>query len=172
MLRHNFDPTIWGSKAWDFMHYIALSYPTHPTINDKRQYKNFFMQIGKVLPCDKCVDNYTHNHINFTIDQYLSGPTALFNWTVLMRNEVKKMNKQTNFHDKKTLKNYLMNVKQHHHQNYQKCVLFFGMLLLVISYVYYFSHARIKNQPPDNTELKEKFKKLQNILTTYRKKTI
>jgi len=84
----NFQPVIWGGAAWKFLHCVALSYPTNPTVAIKNDYKNFFMSIGNVLPCNSCAGNFEEHIKIHNIDNYLSHPHDLFEWTVLMRNEV------------------------------------------------------------------------------------
>ena len=36
------DPKIWGPPGWLFLHTITFNYPTNPTEEDKKYYKNFF----------------------------------------------------------------------------------------------------------------------------------
>ena len=49
-----FQTTVWGPAAWLFLHCIALNYQT----KQKRVYKLFFKNLGGVLPCGSCRDNY------------------------------------------------------------------------------------------------------------------
>ena len=62
-----FSPKIWGPSAWKFIHTIALSYPDNPTPFDKENYKNFFLSLKKILPCDKCRYHYNENIKNLDI---------------------------------------------------------------------------------------------------------
>jgi len=84
----NFQPTIWGGAAWKFLHTVALAYPANPTAAHKSDYRNFFLSIGNVLPCETCSGNFQEHIKKHNIDNYLGHPHDLFEWTVLIRNEV------------------------------------------------------------------------------------
>ena len=84
-------PKIWGGGAWNFLHSIALSYPANPTQQDKNDYKNFFLSLDKILPCETCAKHFIVNKKTHNINKYLSGPHQLFSWTVKIRNEVQKI---------------------------------------------------------------------------------
>ena len=91
MYKISFIPTVWGSSAWKFLHTIALSYPQKPTQQDKSDYKQFFLLLEKVLPCETCADNFKQHIKEIQIDKHLNGPHELFSWTVKMRNAVQKV---------------------------------------------------------------------------------
>jgi hypothetical protein len=84
------DPNVWGPKAWFFIHNIALTYPRNPNSEDKKIYKNFFVTIGKVLPCNTCKSHYAENLIMSELDNGLKSNIDLFKWTVDMHNKVNK----------------------------------------------------------------------------------
>jgi len=90
MNKINFIPSVWGSGAWKFLHCIALSYPAKPSQQDKTDYKEFFLLLEKVLPCDTCSGNFNQHIKEIPIDKHLNGPHDLFSWTVKMRNAVQK----------------------------------------------------------------------------------
>jgi len=52
---------IWGPWAWCFLHTISFNYPTNPTSEDKKNYKNFILNLQHVLPCGHCRKNYNKN---------------------------------------------------------------------------------------------------------------
>ncbi len=89
----NFSPSIWGNHAWSFLHAVALSFPVNASIQTKQDYKDFFLSIGKILPCHTCQNNFASHIVKpeLNIDKYLGHPHDLFSWTVKMRNEVQKM---------------------------------------------------------------------------------
>ena len=91
MSKNNFTPKIWGPHAWKFLHMVALSYPSQPTSEDKRAYKSFFSGLGKILPCKKCQTNFAEHIKKFDINKYLDGPDSLFDWVMLVNNEVSTM---------------------------------------------------------------------------------
>ncbi len=49
---------IWGPGGWTFMHSITFGYPISPNEEQKKQYKQFFISVGDVLPCSYCRDSY------------------------------------------------------------------------------------------------------------------
>lgn len=89
------DPNIWGKHGWKFIHYVAQGYPDEPENEDKEIYKNFFMNLGKILPCFKCRNNYySHlktNPINHTV---LQSRENLEKWVVSIHNQVNQMNEK------------------------------------------------------------------------------
>lgn len=83
------DPKVWGPSSWLFMHCVTLSYPNKPSDNDKHNIKQFFIYMGKVLPCIKCRHNFK-NHLNKhpLNDKALSSRENLVNWLIDIHNEV------------------------------------------------------------------------------------
>ncbi len=53
--------TIWGPTAWHFLHTISFNYPTNPSIEDKKHYKEFVTNLSSVLPCKYCRMNLKNN---------------------------------------------------------------------------------------------------------------
>ena len=106
MNKINFIPSVWGSPAWKFLHCIALSYPAKPTQQDKSDYKQFFLLLETVLPCETCAGNFNQHIKEIPIDKHLSGPHELFSWTVKMRNAVQKVLGRS-LYDEESLRNSL-----------------------------------------------------------------
>lgn len=53
--------TVWGPSAWHLLHTISFNYPVHPTCQQKREYRDFVLSLGTVLPCGKCRKNLRKN---------------------------------------------------------------------------------------------------------------
>tara|TARA_B110000008_G_C16965740_1_gene561940 strand:+ start:879 stop:1514 length:636 start_codon:yes stop_codon:yes gene_type:complete len=53
--------TVWGPSIWHFLHTMSFNYPVKPTREQKKQYKDFIMSLGKILPCKHCRNNYPKN---------------------------------------------------------------------------------------------------------------
>ena len=53
--------TIWGPSLWHYLHTISFNYPTHPTLQDKINYKNLIENMKNTLPCKYCRINLTNN---------------------------------------------------------------------------------------------------------------
>lgn len=92
------DPKIWGKHMWSSIHFIALGFPQKPSETQKLNYKSFFENLYKVLPCNTCSE-----HLESTIKNELplyannlSNTTEMFKWTVGLHNIVnKRLNKPT-----------------------------------------------------------------------------
>jgi hypothetical protein len=86
-------PNEWGVHCWKFIHHVAWGYPFNPTETDKLNYKQFFTQLGTILPCITCNINYnSHLLIHPLDDDVLLNKTNVMKWTIDMHNEVNKMN--------------------------------------------------------------------------------
>lgn len=49
---------IWGPHFWETLHCASAGYPLEPTDLDKKNYKEFYIAIGNVLPCRYCRESY------------------------------------------------------------------------------------------------------------------
>ena len=88
--RRTLNPDVWGRHAWNFLFQVAHTYPQKPTEEDRQVFKNFFMALKDVLPCDKCRNHFTENCETIEIDKHLKTPEELFNWVLKIRNAVLK----------------------------------------------------------------------------------
>jgi len=59
--------TVWGPGMWHFLHTISFNYPTHPTHEQKVQYRNFVISLQHVLPCKYCRQNLHKNFKTFPL---------------------------------------------------------------------------------------------------------
>ena len=85
-------PNVWGSTGWAFIHYVALGYPNEPSMLDINNYKNFYFNIGHVLPCDTCKKHY--NTMIAELPPNTQNQDTLFKWTVDIHNKVnQRLNK-------------------------------------------------------------------------------
>lgn len=51
-------PKIWGPYMWESLHAISFYYPVNPSDEDKDNYKDFFIRLGDLLPCNTCRLSY------------------------------------------------------------------------------------------------------------------
>jgi hypothetical protein len=88
--RYNFNPSVWGPKAWFFLDSVVLSYPDNPTNLQKEHFANFFYLIGNILPCQKCGANY-YDHLKLTplTDTILKNRDNLLDWWLKIHNYVR-----------------------------------------------------------------------------------
>jgi hypothetical protein len=84
------EPKIWGKYVWTSIHILALGYPDKPTPEDMQNYKKFYTELWKVIPCYKCSINYKKHLADLPIDKYLTDNMSLFRWTVDFHNIVNK----------------------------------------------------------------------------------
>lgn len=49
---------IWGPHFWETLHCASAGYPLEPTDDDKKNYKEFYIAVGNILPCRFCRDSY------------------------------------------------------------------------------------------------------------------
>ena len=53
--------SVWGPAMWHYLHTMSFNYPVNPTIEDKRNYKCFVLNLRYVLPCKYCRMNLKTN---------------------------------------------------------------------------------------------------------------
>lgn len=78
----------WGKFIWTTIHVVALGFPEVVTDVARKQYRDFYANIGNVLPCSKCRVNYVKHFKDLPIDLFLFDRHSLFSWTVQLHNIV------------------------------------------------------------------------------------
>lgn len=53
--------TIWGPATWHLLHTISFNYPVEPTLEQKKNYRNFILSLQNILPCKYCRENLKTN---------------------------------------------------------------------------------------------------------------
>lgn len=53
--------SVWGPSLWHYLHTMSFNYPVKPTVADKKNYKNFILNLQNVLPCGHCRQNLKKN---------------------------------------------------------------------------------------------------------------
>ena len=53
--------SVWGPSMWHYLHTMSFNYPVKPTIEDKKHYKDFILNLQNVLPCRHCRENLKRN---------------------------------------------------------------------------------------------------------------
>ena len=53
--------SIWGPPMWHALHTISFNYPINPTNQDKKNYRDFILNLQNVLPCRYCRINLKNN---------------------------------------------------------------------------------------------------------------
>ena len=86
---NSINPQLWGKAGWIFLFSIALTYE----LKNKDIYKNFFISIEDILPCNSCRKNYKKN-INDLNNTVFNSKENLLNWLLNIKNEISIQNKQ------------------------------------------------------------------------------
>ena len=82
------EPTLFGPSFWATMHYVALGAPVSLDSVQKTSYKTFYNLIPFIIPCGSCGTHFTEVLNTNPIDNYLTGSSSLFEWTVKVHNIV------------------------------------------------------------------------------------
>jgi hypothetical protein len=53
--------SVWGPPMWHYLHTMSFNYPVNPTPENKKQYRDFIMNLQYVLPCKYCRINLANN---------------------------------------------------------------------------------------------------------------
>jgi len=53
--------TVWGPAQWHMLHTISFNYPVKPTLEEKKQYRDYVLLLQNVLPCGACRKNLKTN---------------------------------------------------------------------------------------------------------------
>ena len=53
--------TVWGPAQWHMLHTISFNYPVKPTLEEKKQYRDYVLLLQNVLPCGTCRKNLKTN---------------------------------------------------------------------------------------------------------------
>lgn len=53
--------SVWGPSMWHSLHSVSFNYPVNPTSQNKKDYRDFILNLQNVLPCGKCRENLKKN---------------------------------------------------------------------------------------------------------------
>ncbi len=53
--------SVWGPSMWHYLHTMSFNYPVKPSNEDKKNYKDFILNLQNVLPCRHCRENLKRN---------------------------------------------------------------------------------------------------------------
>jgi hypothetical protein len=79
---------VWGPHMWFTLHSITFNYPIKPTNDDKNNYKNFFIYLQNVIPCNICKKNYIRHLKEYPVDNNLNSRVDLVKWMINLHNAV------------------------------------------------------------------------------------
>ena len=92
--------TVWGPGVWHTLHTISFNYPVSPSVEEKKQYRNFVISLQNVLPCGACRKNLKTNfkHLPLTMKVMESRDTFsryIYNLHELVNKMLKKKSNLT-----------------------------------------------------------------------------
>tara|TARA_B100001094_G_scaffold192441_1_gene186310 strand:+ start:3041 stop:3457 length:417 start_codon:yes stop_codon:yes gene_type:complete len=131
-------PDVWGPHGWKFLHYISFGYPENPTINDKNNYKNFFLTLQNVLPCIRCQKHYRENLSKYSLDEALKNRDSLIQWVIDIHNDVNQDNNKKIYDYDEAIQLYT--------QKQPPEYLDYCFRILVLFVVIYFAYKLLKNK--------------------------
>lgn len=86
---NNLMTSCWGPIGWAFIHSIVMGYPAqNPAPEIIQNYKQFFHNLGNILPCVWCKKNYEKNLQTLPIEPYLESRKKLALWAYKLHNLV------------------------------------------------------------------------------------
>ena len=84
--------SVWGPGLWFFLHTISFNYPMKPTEKQKKQYKNFILQLKYILPCRYCRENLKKNLKTLPLrERDLKDRESFSRWVYNLHELVNKM---------------------------------------------------------------------------------
>jgi hypothetical protein len=135
------NPKVWGKHSWIFLHSITLSYPNNPTKQDKKKMKEFFHNVGDVLPCHNCRDNYIKHLKELPIDSNcLESKEALVKWLLEFHNKVNETTGKPTITYEELLDKYS---KMYENKN-NNIYIYIIILVILIGVLYYLRSRKIK----------------------------
>jgi len=69
--------SVWGPSMWHYLHIMSFNYPVSPTLENKKQYRDFILSLQHVLPCNYCRMNLKNNfkHLPLTMSDMQNRDT-------------------------------------------------------------------------------------------------
>lgn len=140
----NIDPKIWGHNAWEFLFYVAISYPNNPTNEEQNNMKNFLLYTGKILPCEKCRLNYIDHLKKYPLNEAaLRDRNSLLIWLSNINNEIRVINNKEPLKTDKIIDRYIN--KNSCEENYKTNLIYILSILIIIFILIFFVKFKILN---------------------------
>jgi hypothetical protein len=131
--KNNIDPDLWGPYFWNVIHLTSFGYPDNPNNLDKQSYLDFYLNLGKVLPCDSC----SNSCISFmenprcNLNDALNSRDSLIKWTYDLHNTVnEKLEKKYSQTFESFNKNYISNLNNSKIK--YKIIIYLLVILIII----------------------------------------
>ena len=128
------DPTIWGPHLWFFMHTLSFNYPINPTMDDKKNYYNFFYNLTQIIPCIECKNHYIDFFTKNPITNFLINRDKLIEWVTNAHNNVNKLTNKPIWSLDKVFKHYkkiFLEDNKNNKNSYKKYLIIFSLILII-----------------------------------------
>lgn len=83
---------IWGPALWETLHIITFGYSINPTNEEREQYKQFFLNLGNIIPCKMCRESYMEliisNEGTILTDIVFQNKETLTKWLYNLHNTI------------------------------------------------------------------------------------
>ena len=84
--------TVWGPGLWHYLHTMSFNYPSNPTNQDKKHYRNFILNLRYVLPCKYCRINLTKNLKELPLlHEHMKSRESYSRYIYLLHEHINKM---------------------------------------------------------------------------------
>jgi len=89
---NGFQSRAWGPMQWFLLHMMSFNYPTSPSEEDKKHYKDFVVSLQHVLPCRFCRENLKKNLAKLPLlDKHLRNRDTFSRYIYNLHELVNKM---------------------------------------------------------------------------------
>ena len=84
--------SVWGPSLWHYLHTMSFNYPVNPTLEDKKNYKNFIYALKTNLPCKYCRMNMRKNLRDVPLNKKaLKNRENFSKWMFQLHEHINKM---------------------------------------------------------------------------------
>lgn len=87
-------PNVWGPSAWAFIHLTAIAEPDNFDRARLAFYKQFFVLLQELLPCERCRIHLKQNMSKLKDIEKIRTKRELFDWTTDIHNKVNEITKK------------------------------------------------------------------------------
>lgn len=87
-------PNVWGPSAWAFIHLTAIAEPDNFDRARLVFYKQFFVLLQELLPCERCRIHLKQNMSKLKDIEKVRTKRELFDWTTDIHNKVNEITKK------------------------------------------------------------------------------
>ena len=84
-------PNVWGPSTWAFIHLTAIAEPDNFDISRLVFYKQLFVLLQELLPCERCRIHLKKNMGKLKDIEKIRTKRELFDWTTDIHNKVNEI---------------------------------------------------------------------------------